>query len=125
MNKSLHSLFLMAFLLVFNFVSSQSIHIDTHFSDENNVIEIEHLESLLLHNHTSEEDAEFSYTIYDLDSHEDHDHAHEVSLIDILSSDEGTDFNCSGGFCMNKSHFHKKGLTLKKQLFVYFMSISC
>lgn len=48
-----------------------------------------------------------------------------LALIDLLKSDEGADFNCSGGFCMNKSHYHKKGLTLKKQYFVYFMNISC
>lgn len=48
----------------------------------------------------------------------------QVSLIDIISSDAGSDFNCSGGFCMDKSHYHKKGITLKRQLFDYFMKIS-
>ncbi|GAA4278010.1 hypothetical protein GCM10022259_27340 [Aquimarina mytili] len=57
--------------------------------------------------------------------HDHHDHEIAASLKDIISSDEGADFNCSGGFCMNKAHFHKKGLTIKKQLFVYFMRISC
>ncbi|MHA7059396.1 hypothetical protein ACWGOQ_0019370 [Aquimarina sp. M1] len=52
-------------------------------------------------------------------------HSNHISLIDIISSDEGADFNCSGGFCMDKSHFHKRGLTLKKQLFGYFIKISC
>ncbi len=56
---------------------------------------------------------------------EHHIHLEEISLLDIISSDEGADFNCSGGFCMDKSHFHKKGLTLKKQFFGYFMSITC
>jgi hypothetical protein len=75
----------------------------------------------------------FSYTLienHDLHNHleEDEFHndgSHDISLIDIISSDEGSDFNCSGGFCMDKSHFHKRGLTLKKQLFNYFMKISC
>ncbi|WP_438712477.1 hypothetical protein ACSTS3_09080 [Aquimarina muelleri] len=57
--------------------------------------------------------------------HLNHEHSHEVSLLDVITSDEGSDFNCSGGFCMNKSHSHKKGLTLKKQFFVYFMNITC
>ncbi len=59
--------------------------------------------------------------------HEDefHVHDHKVVLLDIISSEENSDFNCSGGFCMNRSHFHKKGLTLKRQFFEYFMSISC
>ncbi|MBP2832937.1 hypothetical protein J8281_12140 [Aquimarina sp. U1-2] len=52
-------------------------------------------------------------------------HEQQLSLLDVLSSDEGTDFNCSGGFCMNTLHFHKKGLTLKRQFFIYFLSISC
>ncbi|WP_299443507.1 hypothetical protein [uncultured Aquimarina sp.] len=76
----------------------------------------------------------FSYiSNLEVDSHdhsehnEQHSHVHSesISLIDIISSDEGADFNCSGGFCMDKSHFHKRGLTLKKQLFDYFMKISC
>ena len=72
----------------------------------------------------------FSYIHFEigLDAvHVEQDHAHleALSLLDIISSDEGADFNCSGGFCMNKSHFHKKGLTLKKQFFGYFMSIAC
>jgi len=59
--------------------------------------------------------------------HEDHQElfSRTISLIDIISSDEEADFNCSGGFCMDKTHFHKKGLTLKRQLFDYFMKISC
>lgn len=48
-----------------------------------------------------------------------------ITWIDIISADEGADFNCSGGFCMHESHFHKRGLTLRKQLFDYFMRISC
>ncbi len=63
-------------------------------------------------------------------SHSDHTHDEtstdqDVALIDIITSDEGSDLNCSGGFCMEKSHHHKKGLTLKRQLFNYFMKMSC
>lgn len=50
---------------------------------------------------------------------------HSISLIDVISSDESADFNCSAGFCMNSAHYHKKGLTLNRQLFDYFLSISC
>ncbi|WP_298320694.1 hypothetical protein [uncultured Aquimarina sp.] len=84
-------------------------------------------------NVVSNKEKVFSYNL--ISNHNSHDHAgenhfhgidlHDISLIDIISSDEGSDFNCSGGFCMDKSHFHKRGLTLKKQLFDYFMKISC
>ncbi len=72
----------------------------------------------------------FSYDIgfqeHDHDHKDEfHMHDHKLTLLDIISSEENSDFNCSGGFCMNRSHLHKKGLTLKKQLFEYFMSISC
>lgn len=63
------------------------------------------------------------------------DHVHKINysktdensivLEDFISSDESTDFNCSGGFCMNEDHFHKKGLTIKRQYFYYFVNISC
>ena len=64
---------------------------------------------------------------HDHDNHgnESHDHSHDLSLRDIISSDKSTDFNCSGGFCMDESHYHKKGLTLRRQFFGYFMVISC
>ncbi|AXT55694.1 hypothetical protein J8L88_16555 [Aquimarina sp. MMG015] len=60
-------------------------------------------------------------------THNDHNefHSESISLMDIISPDEGADVNCSGGFCMHESHFHKKGLTLRRQLFDYFMKISC
>ena len=54
-----------------------------------------------------------------------HSQNNDISLMDIISSDEEADFNCSGGFCMHELHFHKKGLTLKRQLFDYFIKISC
>lgn len=47
-----------------------------------------------------------------------------MSLHSILSSDNGFDFNCHGGFCMQKKHSHKKGLSQNKQLFSYFMKVS-
>lgn len=49
---------------------------------------------------------------------------YNVALIDVITSDEEANFNCSAGFCMNSGHFHKKGLTLNRQLFDYFLSIS-
>ncbi|WP_130287941.1 hypothetical protein [Aquimarina brevivitae] len=67
---------------------------------------------------------------------DDHNHANMVAgadtntiiasaIKDFLSSDEGADFNCSGGFCMNENHYHKKGLTAKRQYFFYFLKIAC
>ena len=56
-----------------------------------------------------------------------HSHDHDMivmSLEEILSSDDIIDFNCTGGFCMKKSHTHKKGLSTQRQLFDYFMRIS-
>ena len=47
-----------------------------------------------------------------------------MSLDEIISSDDLTDFRCTGGFCMNESHSHKKGLSFQKQLFNYFMKVS-
>ncbi len=60
-----------------------------------------------------------------IQDHQDEFHSESISLMDIISPDEGADVNCSGGFCMHESHFHKKGLTLRRQLFDYFMKISC
>ncbi len=70
----------------------------------------------------------FSHNLQcDSEDGHDHDHSHieKLSFIDIISADQEADFNCSGGFCMNTKHYHKKGLTLNKQLFIYFLSISC
>ncbi|KAA1244438.1 hypothetical protein [Aquimarina sp. RZ0] len=77
------------------------------------------------HNHQTETQ-EFScnYSVIKKCNHT-HKHTDAVSLIDIISSDKRSDFNCSGGFCMDKSHFHKKGISPKKQLFNYFINISC
>lgn len=46
-----------------------------------------------------------------------------AGLQEIISSDENADFNCSAGFCMNRKHHHKKGLTRNRQLFNYFLDI--
>ncbi len=123
MSKSLHSLTLLVFLLIFNFINSQSLFADDHFSHEEGNFHSVDVESNLTDNLISSEKKVFSYISKIQDTHLDHDH--DLSLLDVISSDESSDFNCSGGFCMNKSHFHKKGLTIKKQLFVYFMRISC
>ncbi len=56
----------------------------------------------------------------------EHGHQHnDISQSDFISFDQVADFNCSGGFCMDRSHFHKKGITTKKQLFDYFIRMSC
>lgn len=35
------------------------------------------------------------------------------------------DINCSGGFCFDSSHKHRKGLSEQKQLFFYFIKVGC
>ncbi len=122
MSKSLHSLNLLAFLLIVSVMHSQSSIEDNHFNPVESTFHTAEIDSYVLENNDSSKKKVFSYIQED---HAHHDHKDELSLLDIISSDEGADFNCSGGFCMNKSHFHKKGLTIKKQLFVYFMLISC
>lgn len=125
MTKLLHytSLLLMFFGSTVLYSQSNSV------SDENNTsysldLHIDHEE------HHASEKKVFSYILFRIADkhflfHDDLEHTHELTEMDIISSDEGFDFNCSGGFCMNKSHYHKRGLTPKKQLFGYFMSIAC
>jgi len=135
MIKQLQSTLFLAFLLFFSFLQAQN----------GETIEITSLLSLDVHpahqhehpeNNTIGSEKVFSYivgveSVVHTDGsscsmeHGHSGHTSGVSLIDIITSDTGADFNCSGGFCMDKSHFHKKGLTLKKQLFGYFMKISC
>lgn len=127
MNKLLLNTISAAFLLVINMGYSQSGNfIDSFILEQENILSSNS-------NPFVKQDAMlfgkevFSYT-FDIDTskdHFDHEHGHEVSLLDVITLDEGADFNCSGGFCMNKSHSHKKGLSLKKQFFDYFMSITC
>ncbi|MDY8138322.1 hypothetical protein [Aquimarina sp. 2201CG5-10] len=99
--------------LHFFFLESEVDNEDKHFSIEKKVFSYSFLKNTFEEHHF-----ENRFIL-------DHDTLHELSLIDIISSDEGADFNCSGGFCMTKSHFHKKGLTLKKQFFDYFKNIAC
>ncbi|MBQ4821264.1 hypothetical protein [Aquimarina sp. MMG016] len=125
MTKLLHytSLLLMFFGSTVLYSQSNSV------SDENNTsysldLHIDHKEHHVSHKKV------FSYNFFNVTNthfllHDDQEHAHKLTEMDIISSDEGFDFNCSGGFCMNKSHYHKRGLTPKKQLFGYFMSIAC
>ncbi|MFD2561116.1 hypothetical protein [Aquimarina rubra] len=132
MTKRLHSILLFFSILFVSSLQAQSIvfteNIDLFNQDAAITNRLE-----LAENKESHSEKVFSYNS-DMDhsahKHEIHSESHDfgfsrISLIDIISSDEGADFNCSGGFCMDKSHFHKKGLTLKKQLFGYFMKISC
>ncbi len=135
MQKSLHSFVLMMFLLIFNFCNAQvkgkkSVESGISLTASSNTKE---------HNTTSKKKV-FSYAMGMMrinvdkmrnsciavdDNNDDNDQSHDLSMLDIISSDEGADFNCSGGFCMNKAHYHKKGLTLKRQFFGYFILISC
>lgn len=127
MIKLLQCSFIVLFSLIVNSTYAQSTSILNHSHHEQEHIFLSHSEPLFLQNQISKDLKVFSYNIVVNieDYHLDHDHTSKVTLLDILTSEEGSDFNCSGGFCMNKSHFHKKGLTLKKQLFDYFMNITC
>ncbi|WP_109852367.1 hypothetical protein [Aquimarina sp. AU58] len=129
MNKLLRYPLIFVFLLIANLANSQSSTTINHSNHEQeNIFSFHTDHPILIQNHVFAKKKVFSYdfNIVETENHHlDHDHADEVVLLDILFSDEGSDFNCSGGFCMNKSHFHKKGLSMKKQLFGYFMSIAC
>ncbi|WP_108808689.1 hypothetical protein [Aquimarina spinulae] len=129
MNKLLRYPLIFVFLLIANLANSQSSTTINHSNHEQeNIFSFLTDHPISIQNHVFAKKKVFSYdfNIVETENHHlDHDHADEVVLLDILFSDEGSDFNCSGGFCMNKSHFHKKGLSMKKQLFDYFMSIAC
>lgn len=61
---------------------------------------------------------------YDYKVQQDRDGQNDLAgLHEIISSDEKANFNCSAGFCMNRKHHHKKGLTRNRQLFNYFLNI--
>ncbi|GAA0724080.1 hypothetical protein GCM10009430_28250 [Aquimarina litoralis] len=131
MTKLLHFALLFVFVFTTNHIWSQEDLLkekDSPFTAHT----VDLNESILVPLANFSQKEVFSYKACS-DSHEHEGHEHHESdlhsdsftLIDIISSDEGADFNCSGGFCMDESHFHKRGLTLKKQLFNYFMSISC
>ncbi|AXT53782.1 hypothetical protein D1818_24265 [Aquimarina sp. BL5] len=137
MTKQLHPTLLLVFLLVSPLLIAQKEDVKEAkvlFDNQVTILEISTNFEMDGFNRKNV----FSYiSNFELDSHDSHNHSEHtleqichmhsesISLIDIISSDEGSDFNCSGGFCMDKSHFHKRGLTLKKQLFDYFMKISC
>ncbi|WP_109300184.1 hypothetical protein [Aquimarina sp. AU474] len=132
MAKLLHNLSLLAFLLAFTFGKAQTTTVNFNHVDHDHEInlsinDIPSFKSVDLKNNK-----EFSYgylteksEYIHLYTDTDHDHKSDITLLDIITSDEGADFNCHGGFCMNELHFHKRGLSVKKQLFGYFMSISC
>lgn len=127
MNKLLLNTISVTFLLVINMGYSQSGNFIDLLTFEQENIFSSNSSSFVKQETILANEIVFSHTFKSnmkID-HLDHKHHHEVSLLDIITSDEGADFNCSGGFCMNKSHFHKKGLSLKKQFFDYFMSITC
>jgi len=130
MNKLLHNLVLLAFTVISVVGYSQSNTPHDHSDKENddtilvqNSFTVKNVNEILKSKHFS-----YKYNMSTENDHhltDDHDHNHDITLIDIISSDVRTDFNCSGGFCMNKSHYHKKGLTLMRQFFGYFMKITC
>ncbi len=132
MIKLLHSSFLLVFLFTVTSGYSQLEPTHEHVSEESTVYVLSNTQNFQIGSNTISKTKDFSYNI-DANQLEypflyqnlDHDHEEEIVLIDIISSDKRTDFNCSGGFCMNELHFHKKGLTMNRQLFRYFMSISC
>ncbi len=130
MTRLLHSLTLLAFILISNLGNSQSKTNTIDFTNLSVNTDVFDIESTLISNLNKKK--VFSYSLmhkehehHFLHTDLDHDHKEGVVLIDIISSDEGADVNCSGGFCMVQGHFHKKGLSIKRQLFGYFMSISC
>lgn len=132
MIKLLHSSFLLAFLFTVTSGYSQLKPTHEHISEESTIHVLSNTQNLQVGNNAVLEKKDFSYKKESnlsqypfLYQNLDHDHEEEIALIDIISSDKRTDFNCSGGFCMNELHFHKKGLTMNRQLFRYFMSISC
>ncbi|MEW7277423.1 hypothetical protein ABW636_02360 [Aquimarina sp. 2201CG1-2-11] len=120
MNSLLRSLFLLSFFMVMGLGNAQTVtpYDSLHKTNDNLV---SHLELDM------SEKKVFSYdsnVIQEKDHRVNHDHD-KIVLMDVLSSENHSDFNCSGGFCMNRSHFHKKGLSSKRQLFIYFMNITC
>ncbi len=130
MIKLLHSPILLVFLLIAVIGTAQSSPTNTNFSISYDTDDIYTDHSIFSAKDLCLNKKDFSYNTVSKDDkhdflHKNHRHTHELSILDVISSDEGTDFNCSGGFCMNELHYHKKGLTLKRQFFGYFMSISC
>lgn len=117
MNSLLHSLFLLSFFMVFGFTSAQT-------SSSHDLLH-KHENSLVSHfEHDMSKKNVFSYNLR-TNTQDDHTYGQEIVLMDLISSENTADFNCSGGFCMTTSHFHKKGLTSHRQLFEYFMNITC
>ena len=121
MTKLLHYSFLLVFIFLSNLGFSQSstptfqiahqhtneqVSIKTHLDADNIIVLLANLP---------------------LDAEVMTDHCNDVSLIDIISSEKEEDLNCLGGFCMDHTHFHKRGLNIKsrRQLFRYFVKISC
>ncbi|WP_108868235.1 hypothetical protein [Aquimarina aquimarini] len=128
MNRFLLYPFLLVFLLVSTIGNSQSDHSINHSHDEQDHILSSYEGTFLVDSQSIVKEKPLFYGAISILS-EDHvlesNHVHQITLLDIISSEEESDFNCSGGFCMNNFHFHKKGVTLTKQLFDYFIWVSC
>lgn len=117
------------FLLVICFVTSFSLSAQERFIEEQsyqNEVKV-FLNSIDLEENEHIHSLVGLHIDHDHEVEEDHMHNHNyitMSLDEIISSDDIIDFNCTGGFCMKKSHTHKKGLSTQRQLFDYFMRIS-
>jgi len=109
MTKELHSVVLFAFILVSSIITAQEEAFkgeDILFSHNDSLVSI----SALPENESVDLKKVISYKTCDSHDFHNHDvhqelHSHDatsISLIDIISSDAGADFNCSGGFCMDE-----------------------
>ncbi|MBW1296771.1 hypothetical protein [Aquimarina litoralis] len=130
MTKLLHFALLLVFLLSANSLWSQEDKLKEMIGQyDNHIVSLEKEEFPTIPSFFEKEDFSYSkcFGLHRIKKNHDKKISHKegITWIDIISADEGADFNCSGGFCMHESHFHKRGLTLRKQLFDYFMRISC
>ncbi len=131
MIRKLHLTLLIGAISVLTYAQEFNTTLDTKVLSSATLLDIESVHLIAVRNTLLLKNNVFSYDSKKIMAC-DHSLDHRVSLptdaislLDIISSDEGADFNCSGGFCLNRFHFHKKGLTLKRQLFDYFVQISC
>ncbi len=101
------------FLGVFQFTTAQ---VENKLESKFDFIELEHEHSdeniihKLLHKTNVNDELIQHYTFSD------------INLSETFFK-RSSNINCSGGFCMIHSHYHKKGLTRNRQYFDYFMKI--
>ena len=119
MTKLLHYSFLLVFIFLSNLGFSQSSTPTSQIAHQHSH------EKVSINTHL---DADTIIVLLaNLELEAEHNHRNDVSLLDIMSSEKEEDLNCLGGFCMDHTHFHKRGLNIKsrRQLFRYFVKISC